>query len=143
MLFAVGFFIVIASVIGGYLGAGGHLAVLFQPFEFVIIFGAAIGAFIISNPLRVVIGTVKSLGALLKGSKLSKASYIELLSLLYATFKIAKTKGDLALESHVDNPHESALFQAYPGFAKNHEAVEFLCDNLRLLARIMRRGWRV
>src|SRR5512134_3521897 len=81
MLFAVGFLIVIAIVIGGYIGAGGHLMVLFQPFEFVIIFGGAIGAFIISNPLPVVIGTLKSLGALLKGSKLSKASYIELLSL--------------------------------------------------------------
>src|SRR5512132_1673522 len=75
----------------------------------------------------------QSFGALLKGSKLNKASYVELLSLLYATFKLAKTKGDLALESHVDNPDESALFQAYPGFAKNHEAVEFFCDNLRLL----------
>ena len=133
MLFAVGLFIVLASVIGGYLGAGGHLAVLFQPFEFVIIFGAAIGAFIISNPLPVVIGTAKSVGALLKGSKLSKQSYVELLSLLYATFKVAKTKGDLALESHVDNPRESPLFQAYPGFVENHEAVEFFCDNLRLL----------
>ena len=133
MLFAVGFLIVISSVIGGYLGAGGHLLVLFQPFEFVIIFGSAIGAFIISNPLPVVIGTMKSFGALVKGSKLNKASYIELLSLLYATFKTAKTKGDLALESHVDNPQESTLFQAYPGFAKNHEALEFFCDNLRLL----------
>jgi chemotaxis protein MotA len=133
MLFAVGFFIVVSSVIGGYIGAGGHLEVLFQPFEFIIIFGAAIGAFIISNPMPVVISTLRSFGALLKGSKFNKASYVELLSLLYATFRMAKTKGDLALESHVDNPKESALFQAYPGFAKNHEALEFFCDNLRLL----------
>jgi chemotaxis protein MotA len=133
MLFVLGLSIVVGSVIGGYLGGGGHLAVLFQPFEFVIIFGAAIGAFVISNPLPVVIATAKSFGTLLKGSKLNKASYVELLSLLYATFKLAKTKGDLALESHVDKPDESTLFVAYPGFAKNHEAVEFLCDNLRLL----------
>jgi chemotaxis protein MotA len=133
MLFVLGLSIVVGSVIGGYLGGGGHLSVLFQPFEFVIIFGAAIGAFVISNPLPVVIATAKSFGVLLKRSKLNKASYVELLSLLYATFKLAKTKGDLALESHVDNPDESTLFQAYPGFAKNHEAVEFFCDNLRLL----------
>jgi chemotaxis protein MotA len=133
MLFVLGLSIVAGSVIGGYLGGGGHLSVLFQPFEFVIIFGTAIGAFVISNPLPVVIATAKSFGALLKGSKLNKASYIELLSLLYATFKLAKTKGDLALESHVDKPDESTLFQAYPGFAKNHEAIEFFCDNLRLL----------
>ena len=133
MLFVLGLTIVVGSVIGGYLGGGGHLVVLFQPFEFVIIFGAAIGAFVISNPLPVVIATAKSFGALLKGSKLNKASYVELLSLLYATFRLAKTKGDLALESHVDKPDESTLFQAYPGFAKNHEALEFFCDNLRLL----------
>jgi chemotaxis protein MotA len=53
--------------------------------------------------------------------------------MLYATFKLAKTKGDLALESHIDRPEESALFQAYPGFGKQHEAIEFFCDNLRLL----------
>ena len=133
MLFVVGLVIVIASVVGGYIGAGGHLHVLFQPFEFVIIFGAAIGAFIISNPLPVVISTVKSFTVLLKGSKLNKESYIELLSMMYATFKLSKTKGDLALEGHIDRPEESPLFQAYPGFAKNHEACEFLCDNLRLL----------
>ena len=133
MLFVLGLTIVVGSVIGGYLGGGGHLLVLFQPFEFVIIFGAAAGAFVISNPLPVVIATAKSFGILVKGSKLNKASYVELLSLLYATFRLAKTKGDLALESHVDNPDESTLFQAYPGFAKNHEAVEFFCDNLRLL----------
>jgi chemotaxis protein MotA len=133
MLFVLGLSIVVGSVIGGYLGGGGHLVVLFQPFEFVIIFGAAAGAFVISNPLPVVIATAKSFGTLVKGSKLNKASYVELLSLLYATFRLAKTKGDLALESHVDNPDESTLFQAYPGFAKNHEAVEFFCDNLRLL----------
>jgi chemotaxis protein MotA len=98
MLFLLGLTIVVGSVIGGYLGGGGHLVVLFQPFEFVIIFGAAIGASVISNPLPVVVATAKSFGALLKGSKLTKASYVELLSLLYATFKLAKTKGDLALE---------------------------------------------
>ena len=133
MLFLVGLGIVVGCVIGGYVAGGGHLGVLFQPFEFIIILGAAIGAFIISNPLPVVMATLKSFGLLLKGSKLAKSSYIELLSLLYATFKLAKTKGDLALESHIDNPRESALFSAYAGFTANHHAVEFLCDNLRLL----------
>ena len=132
MLFIVGLLIVFGSVIGGYLGGGGHMAVLFQPFELVIIFGAALGSFVIANPLPVVIGTLKSMGPLLKGSSLKKESYIELLSMLFAVFKLAKTKGDLALESHIDNPEESALFGAYPGFVNNHHAVEFICDNLRI-----------
>lgn len=132
MLFIVGLVIVFGSVVGGYLGAGGHLGVLFQPFEFVIIFGAAIGAFLIANPLPIVIGTLKSIGPLLKGSSFKKESYLELLSMLFAIFKLAKTKGDLALESHIDNPEESVLFGAYPGFMKHHHALEFICDNLRI-----------
>jgi len=132
MLFIVGLVIVFGSVVGGYLAGGGHLAVLVQPFELVIILGAALGSFVIANPLPVVMGTLKSFGPLLKGSSLKKESYIELLSMLFAVFKVAKTKGDLALESHVDNPHESPLFSAYPGFMNNHHALEFLCDNLRI-----------
>ncbi|MBK8175696.1 MAG: flagellar motor stator protein MotA [Rhodospirillales bacterium] len=133
MLCIVGLIIVLGCVVGGYIGAGGHLEVLFQPFEFIIIFGAAIGSFVVSNPMSIIKGTMKSFGTLLKGSKLKKDSYIELLSMLFATFKLSKSKGDLALESHIDKPEESALFQGYPGFAKDHHAVEFLCDNLRLL----------
>lgn len=132
MLFIVGLVIVFGSVVGGYLAGGGHLAVLFQPFELVIILGAALGSFVIANPLPIVTGTLKSFGPLLKGSSLKKESYIELLSMLFCVFKLAKTKGDLALESHVDNPEESPLFSAYPGFMSNHHALEFLCDNLRI-----------
>ncbi len=132
MLFAVGLIVVLGSVVGGYLGAGGHMEVLWQPFEFLIIFGSAIGAYVIANPGPVLGGTAKSLGKLFSGGKGSKARYIELLSVLYAVFKLAKTKGDLALESHVDRPHESPLFQKFPNFIADHHAVEFLCDYLRL-----------
>lgn len=133
MFFIIGFIVVSACVVGGYLGAGGHLEVLWQPFEFVIIFGAAIGAFVISNPKPILVGSAKSFGKLLKGSKYKKASYLELLGLLYAIFKLAKSKGELALESHVERPEESSIIQGFPSFASDHHAVEFLCDYLRLL----------
>lgn len=133
MLFIVGLIVVIASVIGGYMASGGHLEVLWQPFEFVIIFGSAIGGFVIANPKKVLTGTLKSLGKLTKGSKFGKDNYIELLSVLYAVFRLAKTKGDLALETHIDRPEESPIFQKYPNFSSNPHAVEFLCDYLRLL----------
>ncbi len=133
MFFLIGLIVVTASVIGGYMGVGGHLDVLWQPFEFVIIFGAAAGAFVIANPKSVLGGTAKSLGKLFKGPKYNKAAYLELLAMLYAIFKLAKTKGDLALESHVERPDESPIFQNYPTFSSNHHAVEFLCDYLRLL----------
>ncbi len=133
MLFIVGFVIVAGCVVGGYMAGGGHLEVLWQPFEYLIIFGAAFGAFVISNPKKVLLNTMKSFGKLLKGSRYKKTHYLELLSMLYMLFKTAKSKGDLALESHIERPDESPIFQNYPTFASDHHAVEFLCDYLRLL----------
>jgi len=133
MLFIIGFIVVVASVIGGYAGAGGHLEVLWQPLEFLIIFGAGIGAFVISNPMKVVKGTGKSMSLLIKGEKYKKDHYVELLTLLYSVFKLAKSKGDLALEQHVENPKESTLFANFPKFQSDHHAVEFMCDYLRML----------
>lgn len=133
MFFIVGSVIVTASVLGGYAALGGHLAVLWQPFEAVIICGAAFGAFIIGNSKTVLIGVAKSFGSILKGPKYKKDDYLELLSLLYAVFKLARTKGMLALETHVENPHESDLFASFPNVAANHHAMTFLCDYLRLL----------
>lgn len=133
MFFIIGFLVVVGSVIGGYVGGGGHLSVLWMPFEFLIIFGAGIGAFVIGNPKPVLVGTAKSFSSLLRGSKYNKASYLELLGVLYALFRLAKTKGDLALENHVEKPDESPLFQAFPRFSKEHHALVFLCDYLRLL----------
>lgn len=133
MLFIAGIVVVIGAVIGGYMGAGGHLDVLWQPLEFVIIFGAAIGAFLIAYPKSVVTGTLKSMGKLVKGPQYGKDHYMELLSVLYAVFKLAKSKGDLALEAHVERPEDSSIFQQFPKFSADHHAVEFLCDYLRML----------
>jgi chemotaxis protein MotA len=133
MFFIIGFVVVAGSVVGGYVALGGHLDVLWQPFEFVIIGGAAAGAFVIANPKSVIGATAKSFGILLKGPKYNKESYLELLSVLYSVFRLAKSKGDLALENHVERPEESTIFNKFPKFSSDHHAVEFLCDYLRLL----------
>lgn len=133
MYLIIGAVTVLVCVFGGYMAMGGHLIVLFQPFELVIIGGAAAGAFIISNPKWVLKGLGGALKKAMKGSQYSKDHYLELLSLLYSIFKLAKTKGMLALEKHVESPHESALFQQFPEFCKDHHALTFLCDYLRLL----------
>ena len=111
MFFIIGTLVVFGSVMGGYAALGGHLDVLWQPFEFVIIFGAGIGAFIIANSKTVLGGMDKAMGTLLKGPTYNKESYMELLGVLYSMFKLAKSKGDLALETHVENPGESNIFQ--------------------------------
>ncbi len=133
MLFIVGFLVVVGSVIGGYMLGGGHLGVLWMPFEFLIILGGGLGALVISNSKTVLAGIGKSFGTLIKGASYNRDSYMELLGVLYAVFKLAKTKGDLALETHVEAPGESPLFQQFPKFSSDHHAVEFLCDYLRLL----------
>jgi chemotaxis protein MotA len=133
MMVIVGIVVVLGSVIGGYLANGGHLIVLFQPFEVMIIVGAAIGGFIIANRKPVLSGAAKAIPGLLKAEAFNKEAYLELLTLLYAIFKMAKTKGALVLEQHVEKPDESPVFAKYPTFLHDHHAVTFLCDYLRLL----------
>lgn len=133
MRLIIGLVVVVASVIGGYLGVGGHMAVLWQPFEFVIILGAAIGAFIIGNTGAVLKQTLGVFGTLFKGPKYNKAAYVELLGMQFSLYKLVQAKGILALEQHIENPEESTLFSRFPTFAKNHHAVEFVCDYLRMV----------
>jgi len=132
MFFIIGLLVVFGCVFGGY-SVHGDLAILWQPIEFVIIIGAGLGAFVIGNPKVVVVGALKSVGTLLKGPSYKRDGYIELLSVLYSVFKLAKSKGDLALESHVEKPSESPLFANFPTFQSDHHATDFLCDYLRLL----------
>ncbi|MBT5944150.1 MAG: flagellar motor stator protein MotA [Rhodospirillaceae bacterium] len=133
MLVIVGWVMVLGCVLGGYVAMGGKLAVLYQPFELVIIGGAGVGAYITSNPKHVLKTTGKGFKTALKGPANSKDDYLELLSMMYATFKLAKAKGNLALEQHIENPHDSELFSNFPVFSGNHHAVEFFCDYLRLV----------
>jgi len=129
----VGIVAVIACTIGGYMAMGGKVYVLWQPFEVVIIVGSAIGAYITGNSKDVIKATGGAFKAAMKGSKYKKEHYVELLSVLYQVLKLAKTKGNLGLEPHVENPDESSLFNEFPGFMENKTAVTFLCDYLRLL----------
>lgn len=132
--FFIGLVLAVACTLGGYVGAGGHLSVLADaaPLEIVIMGGTAAGGFIIANPRPVKRGVKRAMALLFKKPKFTKSSYIELLSLMYQMFKLAKTKGMLALEAHIEKPEESAIFQEFPGFLHNHHAVEFFCDYLRL-----------
>lgn len=128
----VGIVVVIVCVFGGFLGAGGHLHVVWQPFEVVIIFGAALGGFLIANPMPVV---KAAFGMAIKGltsSGPSKAQYLELLQLLFRLFQIFRKDGPQAVEKHIEEPNSSDIFKDYPAFLKNHHAVDFLCDTMKI-----------
>ena len=128
-----GAIVVMASVLGGFMAHGGKLLAIWQPFEIVIICGAALGAFIISNPMKVVMGALKSVPALLGGPVYKKQDYMDLLGLMYDLFSKARKEGLMGIESDIEEPEESAVFQKYPRILKNHHAVEFVSDYMRLV----------
>jgi len=131
----IGFFTVVLCTLVTYALEGGNLQVLMEaaPAEIVIMGGTALGGFIISNPVVVIRRVGRGFGMIMRKPKFNKDSYIELLCMLYQVFKLAKTKGLLVLEQHIENPESSSLFQQFPGFLREHHAVSFLCDYLRLV----------
>jgi chemotaxis protein MotA len=133
MRLLLGIFIILVCVFGGFVAMGGRLDVLFQPFEAVIILGAAAGAFVIGNTGPVLKRTLTVFGVIFRGPRYNKASYIDLLGLQYTLFRLAQSRGVLALEGHIENPGASQIFQRFPSFAKNHHALEFMCDYLRMI----------
>lgn len=104
------------------------------PGEFIIIFGCAVCAFLVANPPHVVKHTLHYFKALKKGGAYTKEDYVELLSMMFTVFKLARTKGWLAMEQHIENPHDSELFKQFPSFHHNHHAITFLCDYLRIIS---------
>lgn len=128
-----GAIIVLASVAGGFVLSHGNLFSLWQPYEVLIICGAAFGAFVIANPSRVVKAAFSQSMGIMKGSKYSKKSYLELLSLMYDLFATARKDGMMSIEAHIDEPESSALFTKYPATLKNHHAIEFICDYFRII----------
>lgn len=132
MFAIIGIVVVIGSVVGGYLLSHGNMKVLFQPYEMLIIMGAALGTLLIANPLPVVIGVVKGALGILKSSPYGKAFYLEQLKMLNDIFNYARKNGLVKLEADVEEPDKSQLFSKYPKFIKDHHAVHFVCDTLRM-----------
>ncbi|MEQ1870709.1 MAG: flagellar motor stator protein MotA [Vicinamibacterales bacterium] len=132
MFLIIGFVIVTASVVGGYLMEGGNLMVLVQPAEFVIIGGAALGSMLIGTPPSILKGLVGQLKGLLSSGS-TKEDYKELLAMLYQIFKAAQQSGVMALEPHFEKPETSPIMSKYPKFLAKHHAVDFLADSVKVI----------
>ncbi|GGX36329.1 flagellar motor protein MotA [Pigmentiphaga litoralis] len=133
MLVIIGYIIVAVSVLGGFALHGGSLGALFQPFELLIIAGAALGAFVCGNSSKVVKATLLSLPTTLHGSKFSKQRYLDLLALLYEILNRVRREGLMSIEADVEEPANSPLFQKYPTLLADHHLMEFVTDYLRLM----------
>jgi chemotaxis protein MotA len=139
MLAIVGFVCVIGMVFGGYLLAGGSFGIIVKalPFELMMIGGSAAGTLLIANGPHVVKGALGDLKMVVSGPKWSKSDYRDLLSLMYLIVRLLKTKGILALEPHLDKPHDSELFRRFPRIQHDHFALDFIADTLRMMTMSM------
>jgi chemotaxis protein MotA len=133
MLVIVGYVVVMGSVFGGFALAGGHLPALFQPLELLMIGGAAIGAFFVGNNMVTLKATLRDLPTVMKGAKYSKATYMELMALLYELLTKVRKEGLMSIENDVEQPQESPVFSKYPMILADHHVVEFITDYLRIM----------
>ena len=133
MLFFVGALIVIGSVIGGFMWHGGQVLALHQPNEILIIGGAALGSLIIATPVSVIKGIIAQIKGVLTGAGFKKQDYLDLLVMMYEIFNVARRDGLVGLENHIEHPEESSILQRYPKFQKNHHAVAFFADTMRII----------
>jgi chemotaxis protein MotA len=125
--------VVLGAIVGGYLMERGNLLVLLQPAELVIIGGAALGTLLIANPLPVVLAILKGMLATVAPSRFNGQLYLATLTMLNDLFQKARKGGMANLESDVEQPEQSEIFQKYPLIAKDHAAMDFICDTLRIV----------
>ena len=129
----IGLLVTFGCILGGYLAMGGHMEVLNQPFELLIIGGAGVGGFIMANSMKVVKDTGKALGEAFRHKVPKEREYLDTLGVLYSLMRDLRTKSRNEIESHIDNPEESSIFQSAPTVLKNKELTAFICDYVRLI----------
>ena len=131
----IGIVLLFGLVFGSYLMSGGNMAVIIEaaPHELMAIGGAGIAALLISNSVTTLKGMGGGMGKVFKGAKWKSSDYRDLLSLLFLLTKTMKSKGVIALESHIEKPHDSSIFSRFPKIMHDHFAVDFICDTLRMM----------
>lgn len=129
----IGLVVTLGCVLGGFMAMGGHIQVLMQPWEVVIICGAALGAFLVANPMKVVKDTGKATLEAFKQSVPKEKDYLETLGVLHSLMRELRTKSRSEVEAHIDSPEESTIFQAFPLVLKRHDLTHFICDYCRLI----------
>src|SRR5882762_8535864 len=134
MFVIIGILVVFGAVVAGYLMEKGNLKVLMQPAELIIIGGAAIGTVLIANPLYILKAIIGGVAGAFGGSKFGTDKYLETMKMMYELFSRARKEGLMALETDSDAPDKSPVFSKYPKFLKDHHALHFVCDTIRMAA---------
>jgi chemotaxis protein MotA len=129
----IGLIVTLGCIAGGFMAMGGHLAVIWQPWEYVIICGAALGTFIVANPMKTIKDTGVGLVEALTDASPKQRDYLDVLSVLFALMRELRSKSRSEVEAHIDRPEDSSIFQAFPKLMVNRELVTFICDYFRLI----------
>jgi len=129
----IGIILGLAATFGGFMAMGGHVEVVWQPFEYVIILGIAFSTFIIANPMSVIKDTGSSIMHAALGVAPKRNDFLALLSLLYALMRDMKQKPRNEIETHIDDPQNSPLFGHFPTILKDKELTQYICDYARLI----------
>ncbi|GGA98181.1 flagellar motor protein MotA [Brucella endophytica] len=129
----IGLVVTLGCMLGGFIAMGGHIGVLIQPWEFVIILGAALGTFLVANPFSTVKDTGKACMEAFTNAVPKQRDYLDILGVLYSLMRELRSKSRNEVEVHVDNPQESPIFQAFPSVLKNKDLTSFICDYCRLI----------
>jgi chemotaxis protein MotA len=130
---AIGLVVTLLCVLGGFAAMGGHVVVIWQPWEYVIICGAAFGTFIVANPMATIKDTGRACLEAFKNAAPKPRDYIDLLSLLFALMQAIKQLPSNKFEEHIDDPASSEIFGRFPGLQKNKGLINFICDYCRLI----------
>lgn len=135
MFVIIGWVVVLGCVFGVFIAHGGNMGPILKalPWEMGMIGGATLGAFLANNQMKVIKATMKGIGACFKGSKYTKARYMELMALMFDILQKARKEGLMAIEKDVEDPHSSEIFKKYPAVGSDHHVVEFITDYLRMM----------
>ena len=133
MTIILGLVITLGCMLGGFVAMGGHVIVIWQPWEYVIICGAALGTFVVANPMKIIKDTGKALIEGFKNAAPKGREYLDVLGVLYSLMRELRGKSRNEVEAHIDDPDNSTLFQKFPSVLKNEPLTTFICDYCRLI----------
>ncbi len=133
MTIILGLIVTVGCMLGGFVAMGGHAAVIWQPWEFVIIFGASFGTFLVANPMKTVKDSGKAVVEAFKGKTPSNSDYLEILGILFSLMREIRGKSRNEAEAHIDEPEESEIFKSYPTILASKQLTTFICDYFRLI----------
>lgn len=127
--------LLLGCVFGSFALSGGSIPAVLEamPFELLTIGGSAIASFAIANSMHVLKASIGGVKKAFGGSRYHESDYMDLLSLHYKLLRLVASKGNMALEAHIENAAESAIFQEHPKLLKNTVVVQMICDYFRMI----------